>query len=298
MQFVNDARKKIFILTNGCPENRIDSYRAENFFKENNWPIAQSKEEADIILFNACGQSSSKSIPMVKELQKKHSAKLIVFGCLSKTYKKELEKIYKGPTFSSDELEKLDELFPSEKNSTTVIGNFLIPFTILPGPRTISSLTGRFLNLYRNPTELLRVITRKLSSNQYIALRKKINIYGENVFNIKISTGCSMKCSYCSIRFARGQLKSRSVDDILHEFKIGLNSGYKKIGLIGTEIANYGTDIGVNLPYLLREMIKIDGDYRIKLRNLNPHYFLRYFPEFVEIFKSGKISYLETAAQS
>ena len=182
MKFVNDTKKKIFILTNGCPENRIDSSRAENFFKENNWPIAQSKEEADIILFNACGQYCSKSIPIVKELQKKYSAELIVFGCLTKTYKRELEKIYKGPTFGSDELEKLDELFPSQKDSSTITGNFLIPHTGL-------SFTGRFieLNLYKNPTELLRTITRKLSAKKYAALNKKINIFGDEVFNIKIS---------------------------------------------------------------------------------------------------------------
>ena len=41
----------------------------------------------------------------------------------------------------------------------------------------------------------------------------------------------------------------------------------------------------------------IDCDYSIKFCNLNQH-FLRYFPEFVKIFKSGKISYLVSAAQS
>jgi tRNA A37 methylthiotransferase MiaB len=293
----NDNKQKVIVVTNGCPENRLDSFIAQKFFTKNGWPTAVSIEDADLILFNACGQSIQQSLPMIQEIRdtKKKNAELIVYGCLPKTMAQELKKIYQGPTFDSDDFSKLDELFPSKQSSQDIAGNFLIPENILSPSR-------RFF-LHNNLTdfsflEISRKLLRKLPSYKFKQISKKVNICGEDIFNIKISSGCSSKCTYCSIRFARGKLESKSVNDIIDEFNTGISSGYKKIGLMGTEIANYGADIGLNLPHLLSELIQIDGDYQILLRNLNPHYFLKYLTDLIEIFKSGKIAYLETAVQS
>jgi len=297
MTFKNDTKRKIFVLTNGCPENRLDSYRVEHFFIENEWPMASSIKDADIILFNACGQSCEKSLPMVKELQnnKKKNAELVVFGCLPKTMKQELKKIFDGPTFGSDDFAKLDELFPSEKSAKTIEANALVPHESLP---FFKRFTLQMNKTKRNPVEVMRLVQRKIFLHKYRQISHKIHISGEDIFNIKISSGCSSQCTYCSIRFSRGLLKSTPVNDIIIETRRGINSGYKKIALIGTEIANYGSDIGINLPYLLDKLLKLDNDYKIMLRNLNPHYFLKYLPELIEIFRSGRISHLETAVQS
>ena len=297
MKFRNDGKRKVIVISNGCPENRLDAFIAQKFFTKNGWPTASTIKEADIILFNACGQSNQESLPMIQEIRakKKKNAELIIYGCLPKTKAHQLKKIYQGTTFDSDDFEKLDEIFPSEESSQNIAGNFLIPVNLL-------SFSRRFLlhNDLENFSllEITRKLRRKIPAYKYKQLNENINISGDDIFNIKISSGCSSKCTYCSIRFARGLLKSKSMPDIMNEFKSGINSGYKKIGLMGTEIADYGSDIGINLTQLLSELLKIDGDYKILLRNLNPHYFLKYLPNLIEIFKSGKIAYLETAVQS
>ncbi len=297
MMFKNDGKQKVIVITNGCPENRLDSFRVEQFFIKNGWPMALTIKDADIILFNACGQSCEKSVPMVNRIQarKKKTTEFIVFGCLPKTMKLELKKIFTGPTFGSDDFAKLDELFPSETSAKTIEANFLVPHESLP-------LSKRFFlqmnKTKSNPVEIIRLFQRKFSSYRKKQIGHKVHISGKDIFNIKISSGCSSQCSYCSIRFSRGLLISTPVNDVINETKRGISRGYKKIALIGTEIANYGSDIGVNLPHLLDKLLKLDSDYKIMLRNLNPHYFLKYLPELIKIFKSGKISHLETAFQS
>ena len=46
---------KVFLSTNGCPENRIDLARMGEFLIKNKWEVVNSIEDSDLILFNACG---------------------------------------------------------------------------------------------------------------------------------------------------------------------------------------------------------------------------------------------------
>ena len=48
----------------------------------------------------------------------------------------------------------------------------------------------------------------------------------------------------------------------------------------------------------LKELIKKEGEYNIKLRNINPKFLIEMMPELQEIFKSGKVSYILTGVQS
>jgi len=46
--------QKVSVLTNGCPENRIDSARVRDFFIKNGLKSVNNFKDADLILFNAC----------------------------------------------------------------------------------------------------------------------------------------------------------------------------------------------------------------------------------------------------
>jgi len=63
-------------------------------------------------------------------------------------------------------------------------------------------------------------------------------------YNIRIAEGCLFCCSYCCIRFATGRLKSKPIDHILEEFKIGLREGHKIFQLVCEDVGCYGLDIG------------------------------------------------------
>jgi len=59
---------------------------------------------------------------------------------------------------------------------------------------------------------------------------------------VKIQDGCDNYCSYCIIPFARGRLRSRHKDDVLHEIGQLITGGFREIVLTGIHTAGYGRD--------------------------------------------------------
>lgn len=57
-------------------------------------------------------------------------------------------------------------------------------------------------------------------------------------------------------------------DDVISGFKSLLALGYKEIVLVGIHIGLYGKDLGLNLIDILEELVKIDGDFRIRLTSI------------------------------
>lgn len=279
----------IYVAANGCPESRIDSARLMKLFKENGWKVIKDFRKADIIFFNACGiteDTEKESLNIINYLRTKKnpSTEFIVWGCLPKINSSRIHEIYKGITFGSDGLTKLDEMFAFKKRAENIHANFLIPLFHF-GKENRNSIIRK---IFINPMKLIK----KYSADY------AINVYGPGIYLIKVSTGCPNNCSYCGVKLSRGNLKSKSIENILKEVKKGLEKNYKEFGLIGTDVGAYGRDLGTNLVILLREIIKIKGNFKIRLRNIQPQFLIEMMPELRKIFKTGKISYLSTAAES
>jgi len=278
---MNLLSRKACVLCTGCPESRIDSTRVQNFLIENGWSIANELEEADLILFRACGLTNNQvenSIQVIRRLKakKKENAKLIVWGCLPKINRKALRAVYNGVTFGEDEVEVLDKILEAKKSIVEAMANSCMPLFKLERP-----------GIYR--------FLEKVNS----LLFKKFWIAGnESVFKIKVSTGCLDSCSFCSVRKSRGKVKSKSIEDIVAEFHDGLEKGFRYFCLLATDSGAYGRDLGCNLVDLLVELTKEKGDYKIGLRNFNPHHLKQMFEELRPIFASEKIWYLSSAVES
>lgn len=87
---------------------------------------------------------------------------------------------------------------------------------------------------------------------------------------IKVQDGCNMFCSYCIIPYARGNIKSRSIDDCVREVQSLSEKGYKEVVLTGIHIASYGYDLGKDrLVDLIEEIAKTDIK-RIRLSSVDP----------------------------
>mgnify|MGYP001163365346 CR=1 FL=1 len=116
---------------------------------------------------------------------------------------------------------------------------------------------------------------------------------------IIIANGCLGNCAYCAVKFARGKLESKSIAKIIEEVKTAVESGTKEILLTAQDTACYGLDINTNIAELLKEIIKIEGDYKIRLGMGNPQHLKKYKKEISEIFKSEKIyKFLHVPIQS
>ncbi len=60
---------------------------------------------------------------------------------------------------------------------------------------------------------------------------------------VKICEGCLKRCSYCSIPFIRGRLKSRKMEDIVDEINRYYSLGRREIVLVGQDTTAYGIDL-------------------------------------------------------
>ena len=108
---MKNGRKKIHILTLGCPKNLVDSEILMSKLK-NKFQIVEKPEKADLVVVNTCGfidsakqESIEKIFEMVELKEKGKVESVYVMGCLSERYKNELEK----------EIPEVDKFFGVEK---------------------------------------------------------------------------------------------------------------------------------------------------------------------------------------
>ncbi|MBN2009919.1 MiaB/RimO family radical SAM methylthiotransferase [candidate division KSB1 bacterium] len=288
--------KKVFIMTNGCPENRIDVARTINFLESKQYAIVDNCREADLLLFNTCAltqTSEDLSVKMIEQLksQKKAGHPLFVYGCLPKININRLREVYDGTIFESDDIQELCKILGTETNSHDYYANYLVPRT----ERISNDLT-----CVRNLKDILNFdsIFLNLMAKYHINLSQVIHVSRPHSYCIKISTGCLGLCTFCAVRLSRGRVRSKTIENIKKEFEEGLEKGYKEFALLGTDLGAYGRDIGISLVPLLRELVKYEGDYEIRLRNIQPRFLKKMLPDLMEILETGKISFLSSAAES
>ncbi|MFA7157285.1 MAG: tRNA (N(6)-L-threonylcarbamoyladenosine(37)-C(2))-methylthiotransferase [Bacilli bacterium] len=107
---------------------------------------------------------------------------------------------------------------------------------------------------------------------------------------VAISEGCLGNCSYCGSRFARKELYSFSKENILKEIKEVLSDGAKEILLTSQGLATYGLDRGKQeLPELIKEILKIKKDFRLRLGMMSPKFTKKIIDELLELYKDPKM---------
>ncbi|MBQ5441033.1 MAG: 30S ribosomal protein S12 methylthiotransferase RimO [Firmicutes bacterium] len=231
---------KVYIETLGCPKNFNDTEVARAFLIENGIEIGDSPEESDFIIVNTCGfinDAKRESIDRIFDMlsYKEDGKKIIVSGCLSQRYSKELsEEIPEADAFigvnNYPELPELLKKLSSENN---------IPPVVLGSTEYPSQLP------YDN---------RDIENGAYSA-------------TLKIAEGCNNRCAYCVIPSIRGGFRSKKKEDVLKEAEFLAAKGIKELILIAQDVTNYGIDLygKYALPELLRDLVKIDGIQWIRL---------------------------------
>ena len=92
-------KQKLNFISLGCAKALVDSEKLIGALKNTNYDITDNPEDADTMVINTCGfidmarQESIDTILQAAELKKKGTLnKLVVMGCLSERYPKELSK--------------------------------------------------------------------------------------------------------------------------------------------------------------------------------------------------------------
>jgi len=106
---------------------------------------------------------------------------------------------------------------------------------------------------------------------------------------VPILQGCLNSCTFCKTKHARGNANSYQIKDIVRHISSSVKEGVKEIWLTSQDNAVYGLEFGSNLAKLLKEIVSIDRDFKVRIGMGNPKYMLPYLDELIEIMKHPKI---------
>ena len=89
---------------------------------------------------------------------------------------------------------------------------------------------------------------------------------------VEIQNGCNHRCTFCVIPFGRGNLRSKSKEQIIKEINNLINEGHKEIILTGVDIASWNMEnkkeasLGILIEYILSEVPRLE---RLRLSSMD-----------------------------
>jgi len=231
--------KKVCVISLGCPKNTIDSEKIIGVAGDSGYAISPVVEESDFVIVNTCAfikpamVEAKRMIYRLKKLKEKKNFKLIVAGCL---VARDFETLF---------------------NDIDIDG--------IIGPYDIDRLSKVLCEIESGKRVLLN---QSAKIENYCTIPRIVSTWPYAY--LKITEGCSNRCSYCTIPLIRGELFSYSDKEILKEAETLFNSGIKELIIIGHDITSYGRDTHKsNLCNLVRKIVKIGFPW-VRLMYLHP----------------------------
>jgi len=228
--------------------NERDSEFIAGLFLEKGYKLANSPNEADIVLFNTCSVRShaeERAISSMGQLMHKHKDKKIyaIVGCAAQALK---EKLFKrlpelNIVCGTGEIARLPELVKKIQEK-----------------RYDGRETGKSIIAIDNADSALPEIRSEYRKD-------KLHAY------VSIMRGCNNFCSYCIVPYVRGRERSRNVKDILDEIKALVKRGIRDVTLLGQNVNSYkGIARETSFVKLLELVNGIDGIEKIRFMTSHP----------------------------
>ena len=234
--------KKIAFYTLGCKVNQADTASMERLFREAGYEIVDFAEKADIYLINTCvvtnmGQRKSRQM-IHRAIRKNPNAFIVVSGCYPQTAAEEVKAI-----------QGVDLIIGNQDRAAVV--------TLVEAAATEQSIDA-----YDN--------VKKLSAQTaFEELSADCETEKTRAF-LKIQEGCNQFCTYCIIPYARGPLRSRSLENIKDEVEKLVAAGFSEVVLIGIHLGAYGKELknGTSLTDAVKAALAVTGLARVRLGSL------------------------------
>ncbi len=244
--------KKVSFKTLGCRLNQYETDALVTEFHNGGYQVVGFGEKADVYIINSCtvtNQSDQKSRNIINQaINRNPGSILVVAGCMVNN--------------SRDVLE-------SNENITYVVDN-----------EHKSNIYSIIDSHYRGEI---------IHPNQFPA-----NVFGFETVDkslhtrtsIKIQDGCDNFCTFCIIPKVRGRALSRPPENILDNIKRVIDNGFKELVLTGVNIGRYNYN-GLNFENLLRKILEVQGDFRVRISSIEPDGFGQ---DFSELFHHPKLT--------
>lgn len=288
---MNKINGSFFIDQHGCAKNKVDGELIMNRLSKLGLTQTFDVSKADLIVVNSCGfieSAKAESLNAVYGARKEYpNAKILLAGCLAERYaeifKTELPEV--NGIFGNGDLSKIDEVIKD----------------IYSGNRPVLVLPQKGVCCGERDT----LLTFKGSAY------------------VKITEGCNNRCTFCAIPIIRGNLRSRTANDIIEEIKTLISQGIYEINLIGQDSAAWGTGEDDNvfgngkeplahinaqgefegaekesaLARLLKMISALPGAFRLRLLYIHPDHFNR---DILPVIKNDSrlLAYFDVPFQS
>ncbi len=235
-----------YIDHHGCAKNQVDGEEIAARLTDAGFLSADTPDSAEIIIVNTCGfieDAKKESIGAIVNAKSRWpDKKIIAAGCLSQRYAQD---------FADD--------FPEADG---ILGN-----------ADLSAIPEVVSEIYRGARKVFAPAQGSIMPETYYSRKTLFDFPG--TAHLKITEGCSNRCAYCAIPLIRGELRSRSIDDVVAEARELIARGVYELVLIGQDLGNFGKDRAGRclLPELLERLDAIEGTFRVRVLYIHPDHF-------------------------
>lgn len=233
---------KIAFYTLGCKVNQADTASMENLFLRSGHQLVSFDGEADVYIINTCvvtntGQRKSRQT-IHRAIRKNPNALIVVTGCYPQTAAEEVKAI---------------------AGVDMIIGN-------QDRAQIVQLVEERLAHRQTDTLDAVHKLTASTAFEEMAAgdITDKTRAF------LKIQEGCNQFCTYCIIPYARGPLRSRSLESIRTETQRLISAGFKEIVLIGIHLGCYGKEDpdGPTLYDAVKTVLAVPGVQRLRLGSL------------------------------
>lgn len=230
---------KVRIYTLGCKVNQFESQAMLGMMEKTGWTAAGENEPADVTVINSCAvtaASEQKAVRLMHRIRREDPETVLVLtGCMAQTQKGE-----------DSRLSEADIILGNKSREQ------LVPV----------------LQAYFEDKKRILQIDQYGKQDQYESL--SVDGFSERTRAfLKIEDGCNRFCSYCIIPYARGRVRSSTLEYIRQEMELFKAGGYREVVLVGINLSCYGQDRGLSMRDAVRTACSYP-DMRIRLGSLEP----------------------------
>jgi len=244
----------VFVKNYGCSANLADSEVLAGCLAKAGYTLVDSASKADVVIYNTCavkGPTENRVVAALKRAPK--GKKVVVAGCL--------------PLINFDRLQRE------------------VRFDGVVGPASGSEIVGVVRRVLEGETVV--ALEGSLSAKPELSLPQlRVN---RVVSVVPVSYGCLGSCAYCCVTSARGSLRSYGVEEVAARVRRDLAAGAKEFWVTSQDMACYGKDLGVNLAVLLKAVVDVEGNFRVRVGMMNPNLVRDMLCDLVEAFGSSKV---------
>ena len=234
--------KRIAFMTLGCKVNQADTAGMQELFRQGGYAVCDFTEEADVYVVNTCvvtntGQQKSRQM-IRRAIRKENDALIVVTGCYPQTAAEEVKAI-----------DGVDLIIGTQDRAKIVT---LVEAALAKKQNHTDDEV--------RPWEQCVQFEEMSGGNE----ADKTRAY------LKIQEGCNQYCSYCIIPYARGPIRSRSLQSIRKEVQCLTEAGYREIVLIGIHLGCYGKEMkdGTTLYDAVQAALSVLTLQRLRLGSL------------------------------